>query len=415
VEKGRVELRNDGINLTDLQARVDGQGRLVIGGGGTPGRIALRRLTPSPEVGQVRIPIHARRLSLRASDSVDLDDLGLDLELAGDPQRGFAVSGEVLVASGRYVQDFTVRQMVISPNINESAVAPFYEGKPLLENLALNLRVRTVGDSFTVQNNLAPELHMIFDLLVRGTLSEPRIAGEVRPTDGQFRIFGLRGDFTLVPNVNHITFVDTKSIQEGETPELNLEAEALVTDSTNREHSIRMRISGPVGQAQIDLSGPGLDRNQALLLLVSGRTTDQETGLGGRNPTLSADVGTGTDVIDQLARDSVADFLEPYIDDTLQLLTGGRLNLRPTVGPEGFEVRMNLRQGRTFDLQLSLLRGLENRRQYLAEFRVWLRDYVTLVGRGERVSFTPQEGIVDDESRGHLELSVDFPILWSFR
>ena len=47
-----------------------------------------------------------------------------------------------------------------------------------------------------------------------------RIAGEVRPTDGQFRIFGLRGDFTLVPNVNHITFVDTKSIQEGETPEL---------------------------------------------------------------------------------------------------------------------------------------------------------------------------------------------------
>ena len=415
VEKGRVELRNDGINLVDLQARVDGQGRLVIGGGGSPGRIALRRLAPTPEVGQVRIPIHGRRLSLRASDSVDLDDLGLDLELAGDPQRGFGVSGEVLVASGRYVQDFTVRRMVISPNINESAVAPFYEGKPLLENLALNLRVRTVGDSFMVQNNLAPELHMIFDLLVRGTLSEPRIAGEVRPTDGQFRIFGLRGEFTLIPNVNHVTFVDTKSIEAGETPELNLEAEALVTDSTNREHSIRMRISGPVGQAQIDLSGPGLDRNQALLLLVSGRTTDGETGLGARNPTLSADVGTGTDVIDQLARDSVADFLEPYIDDTLQLLTGGRLNLRPTVGPEGFEVRMNLRQGRTFDLQLSLLRGLENRRQYLAEFRWWLVDYVTLIGRGEHVSFTPQEGIVDDDSRGHLELSVDFPIRWSFR
>ncbi len=144
-----------------------------------------------------------------------------------------------------------------------------------------------------------------------------------------------------------MTFVDTKSIAAGETPELNLEAEALVTDSTNREHGVRMRITGPVGQAQIELEGSGLDRNQALLLLVSGRTTDQETGLGGRNPTLSADVSTGTDVIDQLARDSVADFLEPYIDDTMQLLTGGRVNLRPTVGPEGFEVRMDLRQGRT--------------------------------------------------------------------
>jgi hypothetical protein len=293
-------------------------------------------------------------------------------------------------------------------------VAPFYEGKPLLENLALNLRVRTVGDSFMVQNNLAPELHMIFDLTVRGTLAEPRIAGDVRPTDGKFRIFGLRGEFTLIPNVNHVTFVDTKSIAAGETPELNLEAEALVTDSTNREHSVRMRITGPVGQAQIELEGSGLDRNQALLLLVSGRTTDQETGLGG-NPTLSANVSTGTDVIDQLARDSVADFLEPYIDDTMQLLTGGRLNLRPTVGPEGFEVRMDFRQGRTFDFQLSLLRGLENRRQYRAEFRWWLADHVTAVGRAERVSFTPQEGIVDDDSTGQLELSLDFPIRWSFR
>jgi hypothetical protein len=36
-EKGRVELRNDGINLVNLEARVDGQGRLVIGGGGRPG------------------------------------------------------------------------------------------------------------------------------------------------------------------------------------------------------------------------------------------------------------------------------------------------------------------------------------------------------------------------------------------
>jgi autotransporter translocation and assembly factor TamB len=415
LQRGRIELDNAGVNLVNVEARVDGQGRLVIGGGGTPGRIAFRRLSPAPEIGPLRIPIQGRRLSLRASDSVELDDLGMDLELAGDPRQGLSVAGEVLVASGRYIQDFTVRKMVISPSINESAVRPFYEGKPLLENLALHLRVRTVGDSFMVQNNLAPELHMIFDLLVRGTLSEPRISGEVRPTDGQFRIFGLRGEFTLVPNVNHVTFVDTKSIENGETPELNLEAEALVTDSTNREHNIRMRISGPVGQAQIDLSGSGLDRNQALLLLLSGRTTDQETALGGRSPTLSADVGTGTDVIDQLARDSVSDFLEPYIDDTMQLLTGGRLNLRPTVGPEGFEVRMDFRQGRTFDLQLSLLRGLENRRQYLAELRWWWADYVTLFGRGEYVSFTPQEGIVDDDSRLRLELSVDFPIRWSFR
>ena len=74
-------------------------------------------------------------------------------------------------------------------------------------------------------------------------------------------------------------------------------------------------------------------------------------------------------MIDQLARDSVADFLEPYIDDTLQLLTGRQLNLRPTVGPDGFEVRLEPASGRQFDFQLSLLRGLENQRQYRAEFQ----------------------------------------------
>jgi len=62
--------------------------------------------------------------------------------------------------------------------------------------------VRTVGDSFTVQNNLAPELYMNLDLRVSGTLSEPRFGGDVRPTDGRFHILGLHGDFELVPNVN---------------------------------------------------------------------------------------------------------------------------------------------------------------------------------------------------------------------
>ena len=235
--------------------------------------------------------------------------------------------------------------MVISPNINESAVAPFYEGKPLLENLALNLRVRTVGDSFMVQNNLAPELHMIFDLLVRGTLSEPRIAGDVRPTDGQFRIFGLRGEFTLVPNVNHVTFVDTKSIDRGRDPG----AEPGGRGAGHRLHQPRAR--HPHAHQRAGGSGPDRSVGHAAWTATrpcccwcrGGPPTD--TALGGHNPTLAADVRTGTDVIDQLARDSVADLLEPYIDDTLQLLTGGVLNLRPTVGPEGFEVRMNLRQG----------------------------------------------------------------------
>jgi hypothetical protein len=39
-------------------------------------------------------------------------------------------------------------------------VRPFYEGKPLLEDLALDLSVRTLGEGFVVQNNIAPEIRV---------------------------------------------------------------------------------------------------------------------------------------------------------------------------------------------------------------------------------------------------------------
>jgi hypothetical protein len=87
----------------------------------------------------------------------------------------------------------------------------------------------------------------------------------------------------------------------------------------------------------------------------------------------------------------VADFLEPYIDDTLQLLTGRKLNLRPTVGPDGFELRVDARVSRQFDLRLSLLRGLEERRQYRAESSLWVMDYVTLRGFWSRSPSTPNQ------------------------
>ena len=410
-EGGEIALTSDRLTLQGVEARIDGYGRLVIGGD-TPGRVAIRRLSPF-ELGDIRVPVSGRRLSLRVSEAVEVEDVGVDLTVQGNPTSGLALEGQVLIASGRYMRDFTMRNLVISPNIDESDVQTPGEGNPLVDNMKLHLRVRTVGDSFMVKNNLAPELHASVDLLVRGTVSSPLIAGEIRPTDGRFHIPAIRGDFELLPNVNHITFVDTKSIERGETPELNLEAESIVVDSANREHRVRMRISGPLGQAQIDLStsNTGLDRNQALLLLLSGRTSEQEAVFGGTaNPTLGANARTGSDVIDQLARDSVADFLEPYIDDTLQSFTGGLVNLRPSVGPDGFELRLEARRGRRSDIQLSLLRGLENRRQYRAAGSFWIADYLTVRGLWEQLTYTPQEGILEPTKRMQVELGVDFPI-----
>jgi autotransporter translocation and assembly factor TamB len=415
VEGGTVELTSQALVLRDVKTRIDDQGRLLIGAAGVrPGKVEIKRLSPL-ELGEIDLPLNGERLTYRVPNSVEIDDLGFTLGLTGNLKRGLKLGGEVLIMSGRYVQDFQVQNLVISPRIQESSARPFYEGNQVLADLGLNLRVRTVGDSFLVQNNLAPEIHVIMDLRVSGTLSEPHLAGNVRPTDGRFHILGLRGDFELSPNVNHITFVETKSIAAGETPELNLEAVNLVPDSAGTEHNVRMRIHGPIGQAAIDLSSDdGLDRNQALLLLVSGRTSEDATRFTStQNPTLGSNFRTGTDMVGQITRDTVGNLVEPYIDDTLQLLTGRKINLRPTVGVDGFELRLLARASRNTDLQLSFLRGFQNQQRYRGDASLWLMDYVSARGFYQRLTLSPQQGISEDISSFNLELGFDFPLrLW---
>jgi autotransporter translocation and assembly factor TamB len=413
VESGTVELTSKELVLRDVRTRIDDQGHLSI----SQGRVAIRSLYPKLDIGQVDLPLKGEQLSYRVPGVLELDDLGFSLALTGTLEQGLALGGEVQIASGRYVQDFAVKDLVISPRVRESSARPFYEGHRALEELALDLRVRTLGDSLYVQNNLAPELHMDLDLRVAGTPAEPRLAGNIRPTEGRFHIIGLRGDFELVPNVNHITFVETKSIASGETPELNLEAQNQVSDSAGIDHNVRMRITGPIGQANIDLaSDDGLDRNQALVLLVSGRTSEDVTRLGTTgNATLSSNFRSGTDVVGQISRDTVSSLVEPYINDTLQLLTGQSLNLRPSVGADGFELKLVWRTTRRWDAQVSVLRGFQSdsQQRYRGEARLWLIDYLTMRAFYQRITLSPQQGISEDVKSGNLELTLDFPLrLW---
>jgi hypothetical protein len=175
-----------------------------------------------------------------------------------------------------------------------------------------------------------------------------------------------------------------------------------------------MRITGPIGQAAIDLSSDdGLDRNQALVLLLSGRTTEDASRFGTTgNATLGSNFRSGTDVVGQLSRDTVANLVEPYIDDTLQLLTGQKLNLRPTVGADGFELKLIWRTARRWDVQLSFLRGFQSdsQQRYRGEARLWLADYFTLRSFYQRLTLAPQQGISEDINSGNLELTFELPL-----
>ena len=411
VQSGLIEISNGGVVLHNVRVRLDDGGTLVIGASGVrAGEIAFTSLLPFVP-GDIDLPLHGERLTYRSPGTLEIDDLTFDLDLRGNMDDGFGLSGEVRLVSGRYLQDFKMQQLVLSPRVNESSVRPFYEGKPLLEGLALDLGVRTVGEGFVVQNNIAPEIHVDVALNVGGTLSQPVLAGDVRPTDGRFHLPGMRGDFDLVPNVNHVTFIATKSVTDGDTPELEVEAQSTVTDASGSDHNVHMRLHGPIREAQIDLStDDGLDRSQTAMLMLTGRTSmDTSQRFGTQNPTVGANINTGADVAGQITRDAVANLMEPYIDDTFQRVTG--FNLRLTVGPDGFEGRILKRISRYFNLQADTLLGFQNQSRQTVQLDAWLFDYISLGGGLQRITLSSQQGVPETlPMSGNLELRWDFAI-----
>jgi TamB, inner membrane protein subunit of TAM complex len=411
VQSGLVEISNGGVVLHNVRVRLDDGGILVIGASGVrAGEIAFTSLLPFVP-GKVNLPLHGERLTYRIPESLEIDDLGFDLDLRGNVDEGFELSGDVRLVSGRYLRDFKMQQLVLSPRVNESSVRPFYEGMPLVEGLTLDLGVRTIGEGFVVQNNIAPEIHVDVALNIGGTLSEPELAGDVRPTDGRFHLPGMRGDFDLVPNVSHVTFIASKSVSDGDTPELNVEAQSLVTDASGNDHNVRMRLHGPIREAQIDLStDDGLDRSQTAMLMLTGRTSmDTSQRFGTANPTVGANINTGADVAGQLTRDAVANLMEPYIDDTFQRVTG--MNLRLTVGPDGFEGRIRKRVSRYLNFQADTLVGFQNQSRQSLQLDLWLLDYLSLGGGMQRITLSSQQGVPETlPLSGNLELRWDFAI-----
>ena len=409
VQSGVVELSNSGALLRNVRVLVDDQGKLTIGAAGVrPGQIEIKHLVPF-EIGDVDIPLHGEQLTYRSPGTIEINDLAFDLDFDGNQEDGFELGGEVRIIAGRYVQNFQLTNLILRPRVNESAVRPFYEGKPLLENLALNLTVRTVGDAFVVQNEIAPEIHIDIALRVGGTPAEPTIAGEVRPTDGRFHIPVLRGDFDLVPNVNHITFVETKSLADGETPEVVIEAQNPVVDATGAEHNVRMNIHGPMREMQIDLStDDGLDRNQTAMLLLTGRTSMNSDRQSTQNPTVGANLNTGIDIAGQATRDTIANLMDPIIGDAFSRAIG--LELRLTVGPDGFEGRVRKRISRYTNFQVDTLWGFQGQSRWTLQFDQWVRDYIAASLGFQRLVLAPQQGLSETLNNFSVELRWDYAI-----
>ncbi|MDX2022187.1 MAG: translocation/assembly module TamB domain-containing protein [Deltaproteobacteria bacterium] len=412
VETGDLTLNPREARIEKLRATIDDQGTITIGAQGQePGRLVFEQLLPTIKIKYAHLPVRGERLAYRSPGVFALDDIGFALELEGDLQKQLSLSGDVRIVSGRFTQPVAIKDLAISSRLLGESYGRGTPN-PLIDDMRLDLRVRTVGDTFLVQNNLAPEMYALVDLHVGGTAGNPQLDGSILPTDGRFQIpgTGSRGYFDLVPGTNSIVFVGTKILGQT-TPELNLEAESLVTDVDGLEHNVRMRIRGPVSQAEISFSttDTGLNQNETLLLLLSGRSSTSSVRFGTSSANLGRNLDTGFQVAGNVTRDLVDNLLQPYISDTLGLLTGDKLQLRPTLGPDGVEVRLFGRAGRYLRLQLNYLQGFQGMRQARNEVRLWLADFFSFRTFAEYLVL-PQQGIVETSTSLNLELFAEWPI-----
>ena len=130
------------------------------------------------------------------------------------------------------------------------------------------------------------------------------------------------------------------------------------------------------------------------MLLITGRTASDSQRVSTQNPTVGANAAAMGDVGGQITRDAVDNLMQPYIDDTFYRLTG--LNLRLTVGSDGFQGRVRKRISRRLNLQADYLQGFYGNSRWSARGDVWLADYVTLGGRLEQIRTSAAAGRARD-------------------
>jgi hypothetical protein len=203
--------------------------------------------------------------------------------------------------------------------------------------MALNLRVSTKNDSFTINNNVAHNVRIAGEVTITGTPPHPRLDGQVSTaSDGTVTIPGLRVRAFNVTD-GDIRFAAAKQFPK-ETPFVVVHADAPFVDVAGVEHRVFLELSGSLDNLDWNLhTSTGLSPIETLSLISTGRTPDelraqargdatraQSSGPGGSGA-LAAPGATSTvaAVTDELIQEVTGDFLSQLLQDPLRNLTGG--------------------------------------------------------------------------------------------
>jgi translocation and assembly module TamB len=206
-----------------------------------------------------RIALQARRVALRYPQDLRLQ-VDADLVATGDGTRN-DIRGEVTLLRGTYSRDFEV---TLTDLLVRSRPSGFAAREPWKERTSLEVRIVSSA-ALEVRNNLA-RLTATVDLLVRGTVADPSVTGQILLDEGGRVTFR---DVRYSIEAGTITFASA----HGFTPILDIRARAEV-----KGYDLVVNLVGTWPRIQTSFSSdPPLPDETIFSLLLTGSAPARAT------------------------------------------------------------------------------------------------------------------------------------------
>ncbi|MFH1130933.1 MAG: translocation/assembly module TamB domain-containing protein, partial [Pseudomonadota bacterium] len=318
------------------------------------------------------------------------------LTLVGDNEQ-LALTGDVDLVDGRYIREFDIlKSTMVRPRVFEEET-PLWKDWPLLEELKLGLKLRSAGE-LMVKNRYG-KMSLSGDLEVGGTLGNPRLRGQIRAEEANFRFPFLRGEYTL--DRGEIVFDDNRPVDDAV---LDVVVETVHNDVDGVEYKIKLGFKGTLGSFQMDLnSEPELPKGQIAVLLATGRTTDKL-----RNQLRGSGQEGASDMADAQLKEVSQKVFSALLSDRLRQTTGLDL-FQLEAGAKSVEVRVGKKLGRYIDIDGEYEQDFLGDNREKGRIQFLLHDYLKLMAKAERLN-THIETEQGNPNRYRLQLRFQVPI-----
>jgi autotransporter translocation and assembly factor TamB len=319
---------------------------------------------------------------------------------SSDGQR-FNLAGEVNLVEGRYTQKFDVKDFIIQPRAVE-VEEPFWQGDPRFDTMTLAVHVQSRGSLYA--NVGIADLGMGAVLDVSGTLSEPRLRGQISIDEGgSVKLPIVR--IPLVSDGGHVYFDENKKIP-AETPTIDFSATGVCTDRFDNQHNITLVFKGTISRPLLEpRSQEGWDQSAIGYCLLAGRTQDDLRKLTQGDPSTSR---AGVSASEGLTKSATGTLLSGVLSDPLRRVIGFDVS-SIEIGQGSVDVQLCKRFARQLKTCGHGEIGFLGTSRVQGQIELRLSDYFSALGRVEYLS----QGIDTAEettTRAKLELNYRIPL-----